>query len=119
MSERVNEKIICDFCCSRKDPAIWKYPARTFTIVHKIPGMTVNNTSHDNWAACDPCRELIMNNLRAGLVQRSLKMFFANEGVNVLDVSENIVSIIRQSIQELQDGFFNNRLGECSLISWD
>lgn len=109
-------RLTCDFCCSRIDPVRWSYPARTFTIVHKIPGMTVNNTSHDNWAACETCQEMIQLDMRGSLVQRSMKIFFANEGMDVCEVSENVIAIIRQSIKELHDGFFKNRLGQCSPI---
>lgn len=111
--------MVCDFCCTHLLPITWNYPARTFTVTHKIPGMTVNNTSHNNWACCAVCHDLIEENDRHALLERSVKTFFGNEGLLLKDVPEKIIEVIRGSIRELHDGFFTNRLGIAQRVRSD
>lgn len=63
----------CDFC--NDDNPAWEIPATSFI----IPGLTVEladitagNGSRGNWAACDPCAQLIARNEWTALRRRVL-----------------------------------------------
>jgi len=117
MSKHIPTRLVCDFCCSQNNTVAWSYPAKTFTITQEVADMTVDSTSHGGWAACDACHNLIESNNRISLVERSFDHLCTNEGWEDLKLrarTDMQVNIIKQSIRQLQDNFFSNRLGPCS-----
>jgi hypothetical protein len=93
---------VCDFCTCT--PVVASYPAGT-VLIHTPAGV---HATRDPWAACEHCYALIEADDRAGLVERSLGGFIAQEG----DVPHGVLVEIRYMIERTQDGFFEVRQGE-------
>lgn len=76
--ERAAWMAVCDFCNER--PVTWNFPCRSFAmpdmaIVDEQSGagtVTPPMTSRDDWAACEPCGELVTAGNRRGLLRRIL-----------------------------------------------
>jgi hypothetical protein len=111
---RHNGKPVCDFCCAT--PVLWCYPAKSFvawTTKHWV------GESVAEWAACGPCHDLIEKDDRAGLLNRSVRMFLkAKKKLPEIEGSVGIGSItLRISIGKAHNGFFRHRNGEAVRVA--
>ena len=73
--------MICDFC---HGPApVWRFRAQPFVVDY---GFGLLRASDADWAACDACREFILADDRAGLVERAMRFAPRIPGANENDV---------------------------------
>lgn len=96
---------VCDFCSS---PDVrWSFGARDFTLLAEKTGLTdergvpLDWGSLEGFAACDPCKRLIMNTDREALLRRSAQAMVDLFGVHI---SEALLSC-----RTVQDAFWANR----------
>jgi len=97
------EEMLCDFCAKPGAIIEWSYPAKDFQIEDADWG------SHENWAACSHCHDLIEAEDYGGLARRSVKIFFEKHP-QVPNTPRSRMMISRQ-VAEVQDGFRKARLG--------
>lgn len=66
------EEMKCDFCSSK--PVRWAYPARPH-VMGQLPSLGFEARSPDDWAACEPCHQIIQLADRDRLSRRSAKRY--------------------------------------------
>lgn len=64
-------KLVCDFCSS-PDP-VWRHYAKPFTIRLRYMNKELNINMSEDWAACNICHFLIVNEEWDALLDRSLR----------------------------------------------
>lgn len=97
--------VICDFCSA---PGVrWTFAARDFVLDAEKTGLTndvgapLDWASREGWAACDPCKLLIMATDREGLARRSASRYVKHHGGSFTETLP--------SVRLAQDGFWANR----------
>lgn len=88
--------LVCDFCATTQNVS-WSFPCAPFTVVF-LPGG--EQRYDDDWAACDRCKQFILEDNREALVARALLM--DRDKRNPL-----ATALIRM----VHNGFLNHRTG--------
>jgi hypothetical protein len=96
--------VVCDFCSGT--PVTWDFPASSFVDPVPISPPTV---SVQGWAACDLCAELIHNDQRDELADRSARSFADSYPGDVEDPKE--LAVIKRHLRALHEAFFAHREG--------
>jgi hypothetical protein len=101
---------ICDFCSSKE--IAYRYPARTFVtdpvlVENPNPLVNLGTRSIADWAACEPCAELIEQYQYTRLAQRSLDTLEL-----AIELSVQARRFVLETITKLQRQFWENRTGE-------
>lgn len=97
--------LICDFCSSTKIK--WRLLATTDSITTDVDGLKVEHISVGDWAACDDCMSLILENDKDGLAERSYRQFVEKYG----PVPKWVAKEMRAGLKEIQALFWRNYTG--------
>ena len=93
--------VICDFCSSTS--VRWLYPCEAFI----LPEHSFRST--DAWASCGVCSELIENNDRKGLEERSVEVVLGMVRGNDFSFMEEFEKAYRKFVKDLHTKFFELR----------
>lgn len=100
--------IVCDFCSS---PAVrWTFAARDFVLdaektgLRNDEGAPLDWGSREGWAACEPCKRLVMATDREGLAARAARRWHRKNRGNGHRYAETL-----RAVRTAQDGFWVNR----------
>jgi hypothetical protein len=94
---------MCDFCLSRD--VRWEYPAAPMDVT----GHPFITHSHDEWAACDGCKDLLEAHKLGPLVERCIQGHL--EAEKPAEWTEPPMSVMRRQMRENLLRFMDARTG--------
>ena len=94
----------CDFCSTTPESGVsWLYPCTDF---EELDALGVGHRSIGDWAACDPCSQMVERNDYAGLFRATLPTI--PEG---LSIPAAVMRQAREAAKRWHTSFFAHRSG--------
>jgi hypothetical protein len=101
----MNNEMVCDFCSS--PDVSWMFPASDFEMYREQGEVSKIHISEGEWAACEICHHLIVQELWDDLERRAI----ANFGVALELHSPVMIAMVAEVVRASNARFQNNRTG--------